>query len=80
LNRIPQSARSFAYERVYLRLTRDSEGVQAIVVDEVLDLVDACLTRVCNARSLACAINGTAKVKTCDLLMRPWSVVLEGKR
>lgn len=80
MNKISQSAPNFVYGRVLLRLTRDSEGVQAIVVDEVLDLVDACLTRVCNARSLACAINRTAEIETCDLLRRAWSVVFGEKR
>ena len=49
------------------RLTRDSESVETIIVDEVLDLVDASLARVYDAGSLASTINGAAEVKTCDL-------------
>jgi len=48
-------------------LTRNSEGVEAIIVDEVLDLVDAGLARVHYACSLAGTIDGAAEVKTCDL-------------
>jgi hypothetical protein len=58
---------SSAIEVFCPKLTRDSEGVEAIVVDEVLDLVDASLARVYDARGFACAINGAAEVKTCDL-------------
>jgi hypothetical protein len=63
----PRSAKFLVHRRVCLKLTRDSEGVQAIVVDEVLDLVDASLTGVCDARSLARAINGAAEIETCNL-------------
>jgi hypothetical protein len=77
LNEGPVVSENLVHGRADERLTRDSEGVQAIVVDEVLDLVDTCLTWVCNARGLACAINGAAEVKTCDLLRKSWSVVFK---
>jgi len=50
-------------------LTRNSERVKAVIVDKVLDLVDAGLSRFYDARSLAGAINGASEVKTCDLMM-----------
>jgi len=56
-----------AIEQIHLRLTRDSEGVEAIVADEVLDLVNASLAGVYNARGFACAVDGAAKVEACDL-------------
>jgi hypothetical protein len=44
-----------------------SESVQAIVVDEVLHLGNASLTRVDDACCLAGSIDATAEVETCDL-------------
>lgn len=46
---------------------RNTEGVQAIVVDKVLHLVDASLAWIDDTRRLARAIDGAAKVESCDL-------------
>jgi hypothetical protein len=59
---------------IYAMLTRNSESVEAIIIDEVLDLVDASLTRVHYARSLACTIDSAAEVKTCDLFRDPGQI------
>lgn len=45
----------------------ESESVQAVIVDEVLHLIDAKLTGIDNACRFASTIDGAAEVETCDL-------------
>ena len=60
----------FIDRRLCARLTRNSEGVQAIVIDKVLHLVETSLARVYYTRGLASPIDGAAEVKTSDLFRR----------
>jgi hypothetical protein len=53
----------------HARLTWNSEGVKAIVIDKVLHLVETSLARVYYTRGLACTIDGAAKVETSDLFL-----------
>jgi hypothetical protein len=47
---------------------RNAEGVQAVVLDEVLYLVDADLARVDDACCLTSSVDGAAEVETSDLM------------
>ena len=47
---------------------RKAEGVQAVVLDEMLDLVDADLAGIDNVGGLASSVDGATEVESSDLM------------